>query len=467
MSIMSETATRYGAIYWMESCGDDLTPRAPLVGDAIVDVAILGGGFSGLWTAYFLLKANPDLKVAVFERHICGHGASGRNGGWCSPRFPVLIDELEKQFGADVARKTIRAQHAIVEDIGRICDEEQIDAHYTHGGLLAIARTERQLASLQATYAAYDRLGLAEDSAMLGAGEAQARVRVSRVLGGMTTASGASVHPARLVRGLARAVEARGGRIYEGTEVTAVRPGQPAMLETRGGMVTARRAVVLAGEAYLSGLPGWHRQLLPISSMIVATAPLDAATWDQIGWAGHESLSSQAYTKDYLTRTRDGRILFGSRGAPYLAGSRMPEAALADPALYQPIIATLRDWFPVLRDVPIAHAWGGYLGVPRDGLPSVHFDRARGLANVFGYTGRGVATSALAGRTLAGLIGETPAYACDLPMVRAPGRLWEIEPLRWVGVRYIQNAFARIDAADFRDGSAPVDAKFAKALAPI
>jgi len=461
------TETQYGAIYWKDSCGEDLTPRAGLAGDETVDVAILGGGFSGLWTAYFLLKSNPGLSVAVIERHTCGYGASGRNGGWCSPRYPVLVDELERRFGADAARATIHAQYAIVEDIGRICEEEAIDAHFRRGGLLSVARSERQWAALQATYATYDRLGLAHDSALIDGAATQAKVRISRVLGGMTTASGASIHPARLVHGLARAVEARGGRIYEGTEVTAVRPGQPAMLETSGGTVTARRAVVMAGEAYLSGVPGWHRQILPMSSMIVATAPLDAATWAAIGWDGYESLSSGAYTKDYLTRTRDGRILFGSRGAPYLFGSQMPEAALADAALYAPIIATLRNWFPVLHDVPVTHAWGGYLGVPRDGLPSVFFDRARGLANIYGYTGRGVATSALAGRALAGLIGDVPAMVPDLPMIRAPGQLWEIEPARWVGVRYIQNAFARIDAADFRDGSSPIDANFAKALAPI
>ena len=459
--------TGYGAIYWLDDCGDDLTRRPALAGDTTVDVAILGGGFSGLWTAWFLLRANPDLQVAVIEREFCGYGASGRNGGWCSPRYPMLVDELEKHFGADAARATIRAQHAIVDDIGQICAEEAIDAHYTAGGMLSVARTVRQLAALKATYASYRRLGLAGDTRLLSAEESNGLINVSGVLGGMKTDSGASVHPARLVRGLARAVERRGGRIYEGTAVTGVRPGQPALLETGGGVVTARRAVVLAGEAYLSGIAAWHRQLLPMSSMIVATAPLDAATWDAIGWQDHESLSSGAYTKDYLTRTRDGRILFGSRGAPYLFGSHMPESALADPALYGPIIENLRAWFPVLHDVPITHAWGGYLGVPRDGMPSVHFDAARGLGNAFGYTGRGVATTALAGRALAGLIAGVPAYVPDLPMLRAPGPRWEIEPLRWIGVRYIQNAFARIDEADFRDGSVPFDARLAKTLAPI
>jgi glycine/D-amino acid oxidase-like deaminating enzyme len=461
------TMTDYGAIYWRDDCGDDLTRRPALAGDETVDVAILGGGYSGLWTAYFLLRANPALQVAVIERQLCGYGASGRNGGWCSPRYPMLIDELEKHFGADAARATIRAQQAIIDDIGAIVVEEGIDAHFTPGGMLSVARTERQLAALKATYAGYARLGLADDTRLLSAEQSRALVDVTQVLGGMKTMSGASIHPARLVRGLARAVERRGGRIYEGTEVTGVRPGRPAMLDTPGGAITARRAVVLAGEAYLSGIAAYHRQLLPMSSMIVATAPLDAATWDAIGWHGYESLSSGAYTKDYLTRTRDGRILFGSRGAPYRFGSAMPDAALSDAALYGPIIENLRAWFPALRDVPITHAWGGYLGVPRDGMPSVHFDAATGIGNAFGYTGRGVATSALAGRALAGLIAGVPEYVPDLPMLHAPGPKWEPEPLRWIGVRYIQNAFARIDAADLRNGSVPADAKLAKTLAPI
>ena len=460
------TETQYGTIYWKDSI-EAPDPRAALAGDETVDVAILGGGFSGLWTAYFLLKANPGLQVAVIEKHRVGYGASGRNGGWCSPRYPVLVDELERRFGADAARATILAQYAIVEEVGRVCEEEGIDAHFRRGGLLSVARSERQWAGLRETYATYDRLGLAHDVELIDAAATGAKVRITKVLGGMSTVSGASIHPARLVQGLARAVEARGGRIYEGTEVTAVRPGKPAMLETSGGVVSARRAVVMAGEAYLSTVPGWHRQILPMSSMIVATEPLSDAMWAAIGWDGYEGISSGAFTKDYLTRTKDGRILFGSRGAPYLFGSKMPESALADPALYGPIIATLREWFPVLHDVPVTHAWGGYLGVPRDGLPSVFFDAARGLANIYGYTGRGVATSALAGRALAGLIGDVPAFVPDLPMIRAPGQLWEIEPARWVGVRYIQNAFARIDAADFRDGSIPFDAKLAKTLAPI
>ena len=459
--------TGYGAIYWLDDCGDDLTRRPALAGDTTVDVAILGGGFSGLWTAWFLLRANPDLQVAVIEREFCGYGASGRNGGWCSPRYPMLVDELEKHFGTEAACATIRAQHAIIDDIGAIIAEEGIDAHFTPGGMLSVARTARQWAALKATYDGYARLGLADDTRLLSAEESRALIDVTGVLGGMKTDSGASIHPARLVRGLARAVERRGGRIYESTAVTGVRPGQPALLETAGGVVTARRAVVLAGEAYLSGLSAYHRQLLPMSSMIVATAPLDAATWDAIGWQGYESLSSGAYTKDYLTRTRDGRILFGSRGAPYLFGSAMPEAALADAALYGPLIDNLRRWFPVLHDVPITHAWGGYLGVPRDGMPSVHFDPASGIGNAFGYTGRGVATTALAGRALAGLIAGVRAYVPDLPMLHAPGPKWEVEPLRWIGVRYIQNAFARIDAADFRNGSVPVDARLAKTLAPI
>ena len=239
--------TDYGANYWLDDCSDDLTRRPALAGDETVDVAILGGGFSGLWTAYFLLRADPGLSVAVIEQQFCGYGASGRNGGWCSPRYPMLVDELEKHFGTEAARATIRAQHAIIDDIGQIIAEEGIEAHFTPGGMLSVARTQRQMAGLNATYASYARLGLADDTRMLTADESCALIDVTGVIGAMKTEAGASIHPARLVRGLARAVERHGGCIYEGTTVTGVRPGRPALLETAGGVITARRAVVLAG----------------------------------------------------------------------------------------------------------------------------------------------------------------------------------------------------------------------------
>jgi glycine/D-amino acid oxidase-like deaminating enzyme len=314
--------------FWLEDCGDDLAPRPALPGDRTVDVAILGGGFSGLWTAYHLLRARPDLEIAIVEREICGFGASGRNGGWCSPRFPVDAHALVARYGEATARAVMHAIADAVEDVGRVCEREGIDAHYRTTGLLSIARSEAQLAGLAAALATYQRLGMAEGARLLNKEQALARVHATRVHGGLHAPTGATVHPGRLVRGLARTVERLGATIFEKTAVTDIREGEDAALVTAAGEVRARIAVVAAGEAYLSELPAFRRTLLPMSSMIVLTEPLTRAQWESVGWRGGESLSSLVHTKNYLTRTADGRILYGSRGAPYHFGSAMSEAAV-------------------------------------------------------------------------------------------------------------------------------------------
>lgn len=467
---MNDASLRIGAEasrssnFWLETCGDDMSLRPALSGDVTVDVAILGGGFSGLWTAYHLLRGDPSLEIAIVERAFCGFGASGRNGGWCSPRFPVDVGALVKRVGPQRARDTIGAQKQAVRDIGQLCEEEGIDAHYRANGLLSVARGEAQLADLKATFRTYERLGLSQDNRLLDADETFERVHISKLTGGMETRAGASIHPGRLVRGLARAVERRGATIYEGSPAVRIAPGGRPAIVTETGTVRARRAVVAAAEAYLTGLPAFHRALMPMSSMIVMSSPLSEAQWREIGWAGGESLSSQAHTKDYLTRTQDGRILYGSRGAPYLYGSRMPEAALCDEETFAWMRDTVREWWPVLRDVDFPHQWGGFLGVPRDWMPTVSFDPSAGLGQLHGYAGRGVTTSFLSARLLAGLIGGWATGLEDLPLHRQHTPRWEIEPFRWMGVRYVQNAFARIDDANHASAPKPWDASFARYL---
>jgi glycine/D-amino acid oxidase-like deaminating enzyme len=450
--------------YWLSTSGDDLGLRPSLTRDEVVDVAILGGGFSGLWTAWHLLRNAPELRVAIIERRFCGFGASGRNGGWCSPRFPVDTSLLAKQFGADVARATIKAQGMAVEEIGRICEEEGIDAHYRATGLLSIARGDAQRRSIEGTYRTYEALGLGEGNRLLSREEAYDRVHIAGLSGGLESSAGANVHPGRLVRGLARAVERRGGVIYEGTEAIRLVPGADAMIETKGGTLRARKAIVAAGEAYLTEQPGFRRALLPMSSMIVLTEPLSEEQWRAVGWESGASLSSQVHTKDYLTRTLDGRILYGSRGAPYLFGSRMSEQALREEQTYARMRETVREWWPALGDIAFTHAWGGYLGIPRDWMPTVDYDPATKLGQLRGYTGRGVSTSAMCAKLLAGLIGGWKSGLESLPMHRPGARAWEPEPFRWMGVRYVQNAFQRLDEAELTGRPRPFDSRLAAYL---
>jgi glycine/D-amino acid oxidase-like deaminating enzyme len=450
--------------YWLASTPDDLTPRRPLSGAETVDVAILGGGFSGLWTAYYLLRDNPGIEVTILEKDICGFGASGRNGGWCSTRFPLDIGALERRFGVASARETLLALSESVREIGRVVASERIDAHYRETGILSVARGAAQLPAMQATYRGYERLGLGADHRLLGPEEAYELLHATHIAGALLTPHSASVHPGNLVRGLARAVERLGGVIHEQSEVTALWPGESAALVTCSGRLQARRAVVLAGEAYLSCLKELRRTLLPVSSMIVITEPLTDAQWLQIGWAGGQSVSSQSHTTNYLTRTLDGRILYGSRGAPYLLGSRMVEPGPEQEKTFEWMRSQLRGWFPVLASIRFTHAWGGYVGMPRDSMPAAHFDPSTKVAMLLGYTGRGVSTTNLAARLVAGQITGRHTGLEGLPIHRRAGRPWEREPLRWAAVRYVQRAFARMDAAEEAGRTEPWDARFARYL---
>src|SRR6201993_2592329 len=386
--------------FWLETSGDTLAPRTALQRSSEVDVAILGGGYSGLWTAYYLLRANPALRVAILEKEIVGFGASGRNGGWCSSRFPVTPAVLQERFGAQAARHLLLAMFDAVDEVGRILAEEFIDADFRKGGILSLARGAHQVPSIRASYAAYDALGLAEHFQLLSATDCRDRVKATNIQGGLYTPEGASLHPGKLVRGLATAVEKRGGVIYENTEVTEVCTNPNARLITPGGELCAHQAIILAGEAYLTGLRQFHRALLPMYSLISLTEPLTPAQWASVGWQNHESLASNRLTVDYLTRTADGRILFGSRGAPYEFGSRISD----DQDIHEPTHAHVHqavvDWFPSLAGIRFTHNWGGPVGVPRDWMPSVRFDPVSRLGFIGGYTGQGVATSNLAGRLL-------------------------------------------------------------------
>jgi glycine/D-amino acid oxidase-like deaminating enzyme len=294
--------------------------------------------------------------------------------------------------------------------------------------------------------------------------EAYERIRATEVYGALASHHGALVHPLKLVRGLAKAVERLGGVIFEGTHVTAVEHGPNAAAITPFGSIHARVALVVANEAYSTSMSGFGRDLLPISSMIVVTEPLSQQQWNAVGWSGGEGVSSCSPLKPYLTRTTDGRVLFGSRGAPYFFNSSMPESALTDDAMYEPLRAKAREWFPTLSGIKFTHAWGGYLGVPRDWMPFVWFDKHSKVARLGGYTGRGVATSNMAGRLLAGLIHGTTSGLEKLPIARRAIPRWEREPLRFMAVRYVQNALTRMEAADSKAEPRPWDATLADRL---
>jgi glycine/D-amino acid oxidase-like deaminating enzyme len=454
--------------FWLERCGDDLSPRPSLEGSRRADVAVLGAGYTGLWTAYYLLAAEPSLEVVVLDGEIAGFGASGRNGAWCAPGLNISLSRLTKLHGPDAARRTYLAVDEAVDEIGRVAVAEDLGIDWRRGGELMVARGGHEEPALRAELEELQRAGLGERWQLLDASATRERVRIQGLTAGLYTPDAAAIQPAKLARGLARTVERMGGTLHEQSEVVEVRgratTGGQAALVTRSGEVLAD-TVVLAGEAYLVRLRQLHRALVPVWSQIVLSEPLPDAAWDQIGWQGHELIASPRLTIIYLSRTADGRILFGGRGAPYHYGSVIRDEFGRHEPTFEMLREMAVDWFPALAEVGFSHAWGGPLGMPRDWHPSITHDPRTGIASARGYIGHGVAASNLAGRTLAELILGRTSPRTELPLVGHRSRSWEPEPLRWLGIRYTQAALGRVDRRAERTGRAPSGRSLAERLA--
>ncbi|MFJ6195279.1 NAD(P)/FAD-dependent oxidoreductase [Micromonospora sp. NPDC092111] len=436
--------------YWLSTVDESLTPRPPLPGDTDADVVIVGAGYTGLWTAYYLAVADPTLRITVLEAEVAGYGASGRNGGWCSALFPTSLPALARRYGRHRALAMQRAMHDTVREVGRVVSAEEIDCDWQHGGTVLLARTEVQLGRARAAVAEAHEYGLDPgDLVLLDAAGAAARCAAEGVRGGTYTPHCAAVHPAKLVRGLARVVERRGVTIHERSPVTAIRAGAAV---TPAGTVRAP-VVVRATEGYTPALPGQRRTVAPVYSLMVATEPLSEQTWARIGLADRETFSDYRHVIVYGQRTADGRLAFGGRGAPYHFGSRISPGYDREPRVFAALRRVLGELFPVLGpEVPVTHTWGGPLGVARDWSASVGLHRSSGLGWAGGYVGDGVGTSNLAGRTLADLIRGEDTELTALPWVQHRSPRWEPEPLRWLAVNAGLRVMFSADEAERRTG---------------
>lgn len=455
---MPDTGYR-GLSLWHETVDDDLTPRPRLSGEVDVDVAIVGAGYTGLWTAYHLVAADPSIRVAVIESEIAGFGASGRNGGWCSALFPTSLRRMAAEGGRDGAVRLQRLLHDTVPEVGRVAEREGIDCHFDQGGYLSVARNTAQLERERAEVAEYAAWGFGDDDhRLLGPAEVAELATVAGAIGGAFTPHCAAIHPARLVRGLARAVEGRGAVIYERSHALEVSPGRVATPE---GIARAEH-VVLATEGYTPLVAGRRRAIAPVYSLMTATEPLGPELLATIGLDQRTTFADNRHLTIYGQRTRDGRIAFGGRGAPYHFASRVSSEFDRDPKVHAKLRQILVELFPALAGVRFTHAWGGNLGVPRDWFPSVRHDRRTGLGFAGGYVGDGVATSALAGRTLAAMIrDDDPDDLAGLPWAGRSSPLWEPEPLRWLGVNAVT---ALMSSADWSEGRTGRPSKVASAF---
>jgi len=436
---------------WWETLPDVLrhANRPPLDQDVEVDVVIVGGGFTGLWTAYYLSESDPSLQIAVLESEVVGFGASGRNGGWCSALFPTGIDKLARKFGRDSALAMQEAMHATVSEVERVIAHESIECDWHRGGTLILARSELQREAAKAEIADWRSWGYSESEyALLDQAETVQRTGATAVIGATWTPHCAVMHPAKLVRSLAKVLANRGVKIYEQTRALNLGPH---VVTTARGQIKAK-FVVRATEGYTAQLSGHKRDVAPIYSLMIATEPLTEDVWEQIGLTDREAFSDYRNLIIYGQRTADNRLAFGGRGAPYHFSSRIDPSFDLHPQVHEELRRTLVEMFPVLANTEITHSWGGSLGVARDWMASCGLDPKTGLAWAGGYVGDGVGTSNLAGRTLADLITGEDSALTRLPWVNHHSRKWEPEPLRWLGINVGLRAMTIADSTERRTG---------------
>jgi glycine/D-amino acid oxidase-like deaminating enzyme len=435
-----------GVSFWDRDLGPR-SLRARLAANAEVDVCIVGAGLTGLWTAYYLAKADPGLRIAVLEREYAGYGASGRNGGWLSNFMAGSREKYARKRGKQSAIDLQHAMDASVDEIVKVIDAERIDADLIKPGVLTVARTQAQWERLQQKVIDDEAWGQ-QDQVLLSRVECSERIQVADVIGAAYSPRCARVHPAKLTAGLASVVEACGVRIWEKSPVVRIEPN---VVFTPTSQVRARQTV-LATEGFTAQMRGRRRRLLPMNSSIIMTDRIPDRIWDRIGWSGRELLGDMAHMFFYAQRTVDGRVAFGGRGKPYRYASRIPaRGAIADDTV-QALGDLMVDCFPALKGVPIADAWSGVLGVSRDWCSALTRDSKTGALAVGGYAGHGMTTTNLAARTVRDVILGLESELTSLPWVEHISPSWEPEPFRWLGVQAVYWAYRQADRCEGRSG---------------
>ncbi|GHB59289.1 FAD-dependent oxidoreductase [Flexivirga endophytica] len=442
--------------FWHRQIGMP-TPRSALQGDRQYDVAIVGAGYTGLWTAYYLKRDQPDLRIAVLEGDFAGFGASGRNGGWLSAEPPGQLRRYAAARGWPAAADLQRQMFKAVDEVVEVCSTEGISADIHKAGVLHVATNPAQEARLRDHLPQLRAAGWgSEDLIELDRSELSNRIRIQGAVAAHWSPHCARLQPAKLAVGLAAVVEGLGVDIFEQTRVTEIRPKQAV---TEHGSVYADY-VIRATEGFTAGIKGHRRVWLPMNSSMVVTEPLSEAIWDEIGWASAELVGDGAHSFGYMQHTADGRIVIGGRGVPYRFGSRTDVRGATSSDTQHQLRDLLVRYFPAAGKIELDHAWSGVLGVPRNWCASVHLDRRTGLGWAGGYVGHGVAGTNLAGRTLRDLVLGRDTGLTRLPWVDHTVRNWEPEPVRWMAVRSLYVAYRAADRREF--GGSPHTAAIAR-----
>jgi glycine/D-amino acid oxidase-like deaminating enzyme len=444
--------------YWLREAGA-VEPVAPAAGDVRADVVVLGGGYTGMWTAWQLLERAPDARVVLLEADVCGHGPSGRNGGFCETLWSNLPSLIER-FGSERALAACEAAAESVGAIGAWCESEGVDAWFRRSGFVLASTADAHDAVLDRVLAAAHEVGVA--GPVTGVGPApperdqtprvaaldgaalRARCDSARFRRGLFVPDDATVQPARLALGLRRRLLERGVRIHEHSRVRALRVApNEVVAETASARVRAG-AAVLALNAATRGVRPLRSRLSVTSSHIVLTEPVPDVL-EALGWSGGEAITDARTFVHYFRTTPDGRIAFGWGGGRFAVGARLDGRVEVDPATAQRTHEHLVELFPALAGRRITHAWGGPIDVSPSHLPQIGTLADGPVHYAFGFTGNGVGPSHLAGRALAAL--AVGAYDADtrLALVDPAPAYVPPEPLAWAGGALVRRALLRAE----------------------
>jgi len=420
-------------------------PCPPPSGDLTADVVILGGGYTGMWSAYFLTERAPGIDVVLLEQDVCGGGPSGRNGGFVNGWWSG-IGEMARRFGDAEAVELCLAAGRSVEAIGAFCERHGIDAWFTPAGELQVASSPAQEDRWGAAVAELRRLGVGDELVELTREQVRA-ICDSPVFGrGAFLRECATVQPARLARGLRRVLLERGVRIFEQTPVRRFRPGPPAVAETSRGSVRAGEAIVAVGSWAIH----WRRfrpHIVVRGSYIVLTAPAPDRL-AEIGWTGGEAIRDLRPSLHYLRTTPDARIAFGCAGMQPGLARRIGRRFAHDPSFLAKAVRDLHRMFPSFRDVPIEAGWGGPIDVAGTYLPFFGTLPSGNVHYGLGFTGNGVGPSHLGGQILASLALHADDGFTRLALVRHEPLRFPPEPLRSPGMLLVNEAIRRKDDAE-------------------
>ncbi|UNS99109.1 FAD-binding oxidoreductase [Streptomyces tubbatahanensis] len=427
-------STRKHVVYWHET--EPVVPEPPLRENVDCDIAVVGGGYTGLWAAHFLKEAEPALDIRVVEAEFAGHGASGRADGFVTPTIGKDIQALVKEFGTRRALEASQAVGRSVLEIGRFTRRNKIDAEYEANDYLMVATTQAQLRRLRADRDLATRIAGRDQPPVLSPADAQEVIGSPAVLGAMRT-GGALVNPFKLARGVARVVKERGVVVHENTPVVRVRPGVRPQVVTPGGTITADKVIVAANARQFT-FQQFRNKTVPLWSYAMVSEPLTTEQLGRIAWAGREGMVE---AKTFLTCARftaDNRLLWAGGPAFYFWGRDLRRRRMNDQRAYRALAEEFGRFFPMWRDLKFTYTYGGVMDITRDYAP--HFGALPG-GNIFygyGFNGNGIAATHTGGKVLRDLVlGKDSEFSRLLYVddAQRSARDFPPEPLLYVGAR--------------------------------